>query len=152
MRVQFPPLARLRVRPSLAGILARLDRRVAEHGLQIVTEKKTTNLARGLGSTAFFLLETRLRGPDSRNRIREYLSRSKSPRNQAVSPEPLGASRLPSFARAALNTCHPEDRCFFRGYYRNPYLLRNPLSRFRAKRGFCRPGCAFVRGWRTQVR
>src|SRR5262249_25283282 len=25
---------------------------------------------------------------------------------------PLGASRLPTFARVSLNTCHPEDRCF----------------------------------------
>src|SRR5262249_14141422 len=38
-------------------------------GLQRVTEKKPTTLARGLGSTAFFLLETHLRGSDSKNSI-----------------------------------------------------------------------------------
>src|SRR5262245_20488608 len=49
----------------------------------------------------------------SRNRIRECLSRIRHPRNHEVSPEGLGASRLLSFVRAFLNTCHPEDRCFF---------------------------------------
>src|SRR5262249_55126505 len=55
-----------------------------EVGVPIVTEKKPTNLVRGPGSTVFFLLETRLRGLDSRNRLREYLSRTKGPRNPAV--------------------------------------------------------------------
>ena len=53
-------------------------------GLPIATEKKTTNLVRGPGSTAFCLLETRLRWADSRNRIRGRLSRIKIPRDLAI--------------------------------------------------------------------
>ena len=34
--------------------------------------------------------------------------------------ERLVGSRLPSFARASLNPCHPEDRWFFLRSYRNP--------------------------------
>ena len=85
----------------------------AETGVPIATEKKTTNLARGPGSTAFSLLETRLRGADSRNRIRERLSRIKNPRNHVVSPEGLGASRLPSFARWPLNSRNWKFVVFF---------------------------------------
>ena len=86
-------------------------------GVPIATEKKTTNLARGPSSTAVFLLETRLRGPDSRNCIRERLSITRNPRKRLVSPESLKASRLPSFAR----TARTEDRCFFLRCYRNPH-------------------------------
>jgi hypothetical protein len=65
----------------------------------IVAEKKTTNLVRGHGFTVFRLLETRLREADSRKRIREWLSRAGSRRNRVVSPQDVGTSRLPSFAR-----------------------------------------------------
>src|SRR5262245_66364005 len=95
-------------------------RRAVQRGVPIVTEKNPTNLVWDPSSTSFFLLETRLRGAESRNRIRERLSRTGNPGNHAASPESLGASRLPSFAKAFLNRCHPEDRCFFRVYYRNP--------------------------------
>src|SRR5262249_55367470 len=71
-------------------------------GVPIATEKKPTNLVWDPSSTAFCLLETRLRRADSRKRIRERLSRTKDSGDQAVSPEVLGASRLPSFARAFL--------------------------------------------------
>jgi hypothetical protein len=67
----------------------------------------------------FCLLETRLRGLDSRTHIREQLSRIKSPRNHTVSPEGLGASRLPSFTRRLAR----EDRCFFA-----PLLSEAPLG------------------------
>jgi len=52
-------------------------------GVPIATEKKTTNLVCGPGSTAISLLETRLRWAESRNRIREWLSRIKIPQNLA---------------------------------------------------------------------
>ena len=79
------------------------------------------------GSTAFFLLETGICGVDSRNRIRERLSRTEDAGNHAVSPESLGASRLPSFVRTWLNNCHSEDRCFFLRYYLNP-IEKNHIS------------------------
>jgi hypothetical protein len=41
------------------------------------------NWTRGLGPTAFGLLETCLRGADSRNRIRGRLSQVTGPRNHA---------------------------------------------------------------------
>ena len=88
----------------------------AQVGVPIATEKKTTNLVRNPDSSVFCLLETRLRGPNSRSSIREWLSRIKSPRDHVVSPEGLEASRLPSFAR----TARTEDRCFFLRCYRNP--------------------------------
>jgi hypothetical protein len=47
--------------------------------------------ARGPIFTAFCLLETQLRGPDSTSRIRERLSRMKNPRNHAGSPKALWA-------------------------------------------------------------
>jgi hypothetical protein len=50
-------------------------------GVPIAREKKTTNLVWDPSSTAFCLLETRLRGAESRNRIRERLSRIKSPQD-----------------------------------------------------------------------
>ena len=78
--------------------------------------EKTTNLARRPSPTVFCLLETRLRGSDSRTRIRGRLSRTKSSRNRVVFPEGLEDSRLRSFARAA----RTEDRCFFLRCYRNP--------------------------------
>src|SRR5262249_50072654 len=95
-----------------------------QEGLPIATEKKTTNLARGPDFAAFSLLEIRLRGADSRKRIRERLSRTKNPGDREASPESLGTSRLPSFARASLNTCHPEDRWFFLRNYRKPLVRR----------------------------
>ena len=50
----------------------------------------------------FCLLDTRLRGLDSENsHSRTVIEKSKSPRDRVVSPEGLGASRLPSFARMA---------------------------------------------------
>ncbi len=55
-----------------------------QYGLPIATEQKTTNLVRGSRSTAVCLLETRLRWADSRNLIRERLSRIKIPRDLAV--------------------------------------------------------------------
>jgi hypothetical protein len=73
---------------GLRGVFLRL-------GVPTATEKKTTNLVCGSSSTAFSLLETRLRRADSRNRIRERLSRTKDPGDDEVSPEGLGASRLP---------------------------------------------------------
>src|SRR5262249_11602967 len=76
--------------PSSTSPPARLS------GFQEQRRKKTTNLAQGPSFTGFCLLETHLRGLDSRSRIRDRLSRNKTPRNRAVSPEPLGASRLPS--------------------------------------------------------
>jgi hypothetical protein len=99
---------------------------VAHQGLPIATEKKPTNLARSPNSTAFFLLETHLCRADSRNRIRERLSRTKNPGNHAVSSEGLEASRLPSFAITGLNNCHPEDRWFFLRCYRKPIVVGNP--------------------------
>ncbi len=68
----------------------------------------------------FCLLETRLRGLDSRTRIQERLSRIKSPRNHAVSPESLGASRLPSFGRTAC----PGRSLFFSALLSEPHLPR----------------------------
>src|SRR5436190_2485772 len=47
-------------------------------GLPIAGEKKTTNLVYGPGSNAISLLETRLRWAESRNLIRECLSRTKN--------------------------------------------------------------------------
>jgi ABC-type bacteriocin/lantibiotic exporter with double-glycine peptidase domain len=43
--------------------------RIGTNGVPISTEKKTTNLVWDLSSTAFCLLETHLRGGESRNRI-----------------------------------------------------------------------------------
>src|SRR5271165_2008318 len=99
---------------SLLGITHHRSRRCYESH---ATEKKTTNLARGPSSTAFCLLETRLRGFHSRSCIRERLSRTRNPRKRLVSPEGLEASRLPSFER----TIAREDRCFFLRCYRNPW-------------------------------
>ena len=89
-------------------------------GLPIATEKKNNELGSWPRFQGLFLLETRLRGADSRNRIRERLSRIKNLRNHAVSSEGLEDSRLPSFARADPNNCHPEDRWFFLRCYRKP--------------------------------
>jgi hypothetical protein len=50
-------------------------------GLPIAGEKKTTNLVYGPSSNTISLLETRLRGAESRNLIRECLSRIEIPRN-----------------------------------------------------------------------
>ena len=107
--------------PHLPGNIPRLaGPRLCRHpGLPIATQKKTTNLARGPSSTMFRLLETRLRGLDSRTHIQERLSRIKSQRNHTVSPEGLGASRLPSFGRNIAR----EDRCFFLRCYRKPALV-----------------------------
>src|SRR5262249_1817300 len=52
-------------------------------GVPIVAEKKTTNLVWDPSSAAFCLLETRLRGEESRNRIREWLSIIKFPQDLA---------------------------------------------------------------------
>src|SRR6516164_10581388 len=56
-------------------------RPIVEHGVPIVAEKKTTNLVYGPSSKTISLLETRLRGAESRNLIRECLSRIEIPRN-----------------------------------------------------------------------
>src|SRR5262249_8253805 len=71
-----------------------LDRVPAILGVPIVTAKKPTNLVQGPSSTAVFLLETRLRGLESRNRFLEELSRTQNLGGHVVSPEGLGASRL----------------------------------------------------------
>src|SRR5262249_29610788 len=53
-------------------------------GVPIATEKKTTNLGRSPGISAFWLLETRLERLNSRSLIRECLSRIQIPRNPAI--------------------------------------------------------------------
>src|SRR5262249_52221434 len=109
---RYPSASVWRLRPvgSAPRRCAKGRAPACEIELPIATEKKPTNLARSPGSAAFPLLETRLRRADSRNRIRERLSRTKNPGNHAVSSEGLLAYRLPSFARASLNNCHPKDR------------------------------------------
>src|SRR4051812_2650057 len=90
----------------------RSKRRYESHA----TEKKTTNLVCGSSSTAICLLETRLRRAESRNPIRERLSRIKIPRNLADATQGLGGSQKPSFARAE----HPRDRREELRCFRNP--------------------------------
>jgi hypothetical protein len=75
----------------LDRLIERCDRRawVRRVGVPIAMEKKTTNLARGPSFAAFCLLETRLRGADSRISIQERLSRTQSPRNRVAFPKVL---------------------------------------------------------------
>ena len=62
-------------------------------GLPIVTEKKTTNLVLSPGLPASSLLETRLRPVESRRPIREWLSRTQTPRNRVAATESFAAYR-----------------------------------------------------------
>src|SRR5262249_283619 len=77
-----------------------------------------------LGSRPQFRRIFPSRNPSSRGRVEKTHSRTvienKNPRDREASLESLGTSRLPSFARASLNICRLEDRCFFLSCYRNP--------------------------------
>ena len=88
MAVPLGSEARREVVQHVAALLAARGHH-AQHGVPIVTAKKTTNLVQDPSSTAYFLLETRLCAVDSRNRIRERLSRTEDAGNRAVSPESL---------------------------------------------------------------
>ena len=55
--------------------------------LPISAEQETTNLNCGPGSRVFCLLEIRLRGAESRNRIQERLSRTESAQGRVVPPQ-----------------------------------------------------------------
>ena len=105
-----------------------LDKRTRETvgpGVPIAMEKKPTNSAQGPRSTGFFVLETRLRGLDSRTRIRVPRSR-KILRSRRKCLAFLGK---PSLERTSLNNCHPEARWFFLHCYRNPDTTVDPAMK-----------------------
>src|SRR5205823_3918061 len=64
---------------------------IAQEGLPIATEQKTTILVQCPGFTASVLLETRPEPPDSRKPIREWLSRTRNSQDRTDSTEVVTA-------------------------------------------------------------